>query len=82
MPISATCTLGRDVHILPLPSLVTSAIVPVSATPKLTPVMPMSASRNFWRSVRRAVLHSSSTSSEGRVFSFSAKISDTWRRLL
>ena len=34
----------------PLPSLVTSTTVPVSATAKLAPVIPMSAWRNFSRS--------------------------------
>ncbi len=38
----------------PLPSLVTSTIVPVSATAKLAPLIPMSAARNFSRSCPRA----------------------------
>src|SRR5262249_32476855 len=38
----------------PLPSLVTMIEVPVSATRKLAPVMPTSASRYFWRSTWRA----------------------------
>ena len=49
-PITATCTRGSEVTMRPLPSLVTSTTVPVSATAKLAPVIPMSASRNFSRS--------------------------------
>ena len=50
MPAMATCTRGMDVHMRPLPSLVTSTTVPVSATMKFAPVMPMSAVMNFSRS--------------------------------
>ncbi len=46
----------------PLPSLVTSTRVPVSATAKLAPVMPMSAWRNFCRSSFRATAVSTSGS--------------------
>ena len=46
IPMSATCTRGIVVTMRPLPSLVTRQIVPVLTTPKLAPVMPMSARRN------------------------------------
>ena len=49
IPITTTCTGGMLVTSLALPSLVTVQIVPVSATPKLAPVMPMSAVKNFSR---------------------------------
>ena len=39
------CTGGSDVDSRPLPSLVTSTTVPVSATAKLQPVMPTSAAQ-------------------------------------
>ena len=51
MPITTTWTGGTLVTSLALPSLVTVAIVPVSATPKLAPVIPICAARNF--SLRR-----------------------------
>ena len=51
IPITTTCTGGTLVTSRALPSLVTVQIVPVSATPKLAPVMPMSAFKNF--SLRR-----------------------------
>ena len=54
MPISATCTRGSDVVSRPLPSLVVMQTLPVAATPKLPPEMPMSACRNPLRSTRRA----------------------------
>jgi hypothetical protein len=47
---------------LALPSLVTVATVPVSAIPKLAPVMPMSAVRNFSRRRLRAKEPRASTS--------------------
>ena len=47
MPMIATCTLGRDVHRRPLPSLVTSTSEPVSATAKFTPEIPMSAAQEL-----------------------------------
>ena len=47
MPIIATCIRGTEVHIRPLPSFVTKVMVPVSATAKLAPVMPISALANF-----------------------------------
>ena len=50
----------------PLPSLVTSTTVPVSATAKLAPVMPMSASRNFCRSSVLATFVSTSGSASKR----------------
>ena len=43
MPISATCTRGSVVVSRPLPSFVVMQTLPVSATPKLPPEMPMSA---------------------------------------
>ena len=45
IPMIAMCTGGSDEHMRPLPSFVTSTIVPVSATAKLTPVIPTGASR-------------------------------------
>ena len=63
IPMIATWTRGIDVHILPLPSLVTSTSVPVSATRKLAPVIPMSASMNLPRSSPRAAAVSSSARS-------------------
>ena len=54
MPISATCTRGSVVVSRPLPSFVQMQRLPVSATPKLPPEMPMSALRNPARSRRRA----------------------------
>ena len=54
MPISATWMRGTDVDRRALPSFVCTTRVPVSATPKLTPVMPASAARNRSRSASRA----------------------------
>ena len=48
------CSLGRADVSRPLPSFVTSTIVPVSAIAKFAPEMPTSASANFCRSARRA----------------------------
>src|SRR5918995_382406 len=62
IPITTTCTGGTLVTSLALPSLVTVATVPVSATPKLAPVMPMSAVRNFSRRRLRAKEPRASTS--------------------
>ena len=50
----ATWMRGSDVDRRPLPSLVQMQTLPVSATPKLTPLMPMSAWRKALRSTRRA----------------------------
>ena len=50
IPMMATCMRGIDVHMRPLPSLVTRTTVPVSATTKLAPVIPISASTNLPRS--------------------------------
>ena len=51
----ATWIRGSDVDRRPLPSLVQMQMLPVSATPKLTPVMPMSALAGTpCRSTRRA----------------------------
>ena len=55
----------------PFPSLVTSTMVPVSATAKFAPVMPMSAWRNFWRSSALAILvNASGSAATGRFSSF------------
>ena len=62
MPITATWRRGSVVTMRPLPSLVTRTTVPVSATAKLAPVMPMSAWRNFSRSSARAAAVSTSGS--------------------
>ena len=56
------CTRGSVVQKRPLPSLVTSTSVPVSAAAKFTPVMPMSARRNSPRSRSRAHAVSASRS--------------------
>ncbi len=40
IPMTAMCTGGSDEHMRPFPSFVTRTIVPVSATAKLTPVIP------------------------------------------
>ena len=50
MPMIATCVFGIEVDMRPLPSLVTRTSVPVSATRKLVPVTPISATMNFLRS--------------------------------
>ena len=57
-------TSGRVVHIRPLPSDSTTDTVPVSATAKLTPLIPTRAPRNSLRRCRRAVSASSLGSSE------------------
>src|SRR5438128_748524 len=44
--MTATCTRGSVVTIRPLPSFVTRTTVPVSATAKLAPGIPMSACRH------------------------------------
>src|SRR6266542_1556557 len=61
--MSAMWTGGTCVDIRPLPSFSTRHSVPVSATAKLTPEIPASASKNFLRRTRRAIAVSSSTSS-------------------
>ena len=62
MPITATWMRGRAVTRRALPSFSTTQIVPVSATPKLTPEMPMSALANTSRSRVRAWATSASRS--------------------
>ena len=47
MPIIATCTRGIVVDRRPLPSLVQMQMLPVSATPKFTPLMPRSAAEEL-----------------------------------
>jgi hypothetical protein len=49
MPMSAMWIGGMVVTMRPLPSLVTRQMPPVSATPKLTPLMPISAVRKTSR---------------------------------
>ncbi len=61
MPVMAMWTFGTVVHRRPLPSFSTRHSVPVSATAKLTPERPMSASENFRRSTVRPIWISSST---------------------
>ena len=46
---------GTVVLMRPLPSFSTSNKVPVSATAKLTPETPTSASMNFFRRIRRPI---------------------------
>ena len=55
MPTSATCTRGAVVQKRMFPSFSTNTTVPVSATRKLAPLMPMSALANFSRSAWRAI---------------------------
>ena len=63
MPTKTICTLGNESTMRPLPSLVTSVTDPVSATAKLHPRMPTSASMNSWRRIlRRKCVISSGTS--------------------
>ena len=62
-PITVTSTSGSVVHMRPLPSDSTTQTVPVSATAKFAPEMPMRASRNFARRCRRAASASASGSS-------------------
>ena len=54
MPMSATCTRGTVVVSRPLPSFVQMQRLPVSATPKLPPEIPMSALRKPARRRRLA----------------------------
>jgi hypothetical protein len=65
-----------------LPSFSTMTIVPVSAMPKLTPLMPTSAEANRSRSVSRAVLVSSPMSSVGGIPSSVVKSCATCRFVL
>src|SRR5919206_116920 len=62
IPITTTCTGGTLVTSRAFPSLVIVAMVPVSATPKFAPVMPMSAARNFSLRRLRAKVPRASTS--------------------
>src|SRR5215212_4579124 len=71
MPTTATCRSGMVEHIRPLPSLVTMTSVPVSATRKLPPVIPISALKNFSRRVSRAIRASSIGSVGALISSFS-----------
>ena len=76
-PMRATWIRGSEVTIRPLPSLVTSTTVPVSATAKLAPVIPMSAWRNFSRRAFRATAVRTSGSASNRPFSSREKSSAT-----
>ena len=60
---NASLMLGADIDMRMFPSFSTRRKEPVSTTPKLTPVTPMSASMNARRSTRRAMPASSWTSS-------------------
>jgi len=62
----------------PLPSLVISTTVPVSATAKFAPVIPRSAWRNFSRSSPRAIRVSASGSGSAGRLSSRVKSSATW----
>ena len=62
IPITATWMRGRAVTRRALPSFSTTQIVPVSATPRLTPEMPMSAAAKTSRSRVRACATSASRS--------------------
>jgi hypothetical protein len=61
----AMCVRGRLVVSRTLPSFSRIKIVPVSATPKLTPLMPTSAAAKRSRRTLRAVPVKTSTSSVG-----------------
>ena len=54
IPIQAMCSGGSETPKSAFPSLVQTTIPPVSATAKLTPVIPASASRNRLRNSFRA----------------------------
>ena len=54
IPITVISTRGSVRHIRPLPSDSTTAIVPVSATPKFAPETATGTERNFSRRCRRA----------------------------
>ena len=58
MPTRATWILGSEVTSRAFPSLVISAMLPVSATAMLAPEIPMSAARNVGRSCSRATFTS------------------------
>src|SRR5208337_4841034 len=55
IPTSATCTLGTVVQKRMFPSFSTNTTVPVSATRKLPPLIPMSALANLSRRTWRAI---------------------------
>ena len=59
IPITLMSTSGSVVHMRPLPSDSTTETVPVSATAKLTPLIPTRALKNSLRRCRRAVSASS-----------------------
>ena len=72
IPISAMCVRGTLVVSRAFPSFSRIRIVPVSATAKLTPLMPRSASAKRRRSAWRAAAVNAAASSEGSIPSFSA----------
>ena len=84
MPIMATWMRGVVVVNRPLPSLVTRQMLPVSATPKLTPLIPISACKKSARSMRRAraVMLGTSARSASVALSFSRNRPATCCRLL
>ncbi len=82
MPVTAMCTGGTVVDMRPLPSFSTSSRVPVSATAKLTPETPISASKNFCRRVRRPIWMSWSTSLVYSTPSLSVNREATWPAFL
>ena len=63
IPITVTSTSGSVVHMRPLPSDSNTQTVPVSATAKLAPLIPMRADRNLARRCRRAASASAAGSS-------------------
>ncbi len=79
---TAICTRGMIVHRSPLPSLVTSTIVPVSAATKFAPVMPRSASRNRARRWSRAHAVIASASTGNGPFAWVSSTLATWPSVL
>jgi hypothetical protein len=77
MPVMPMCIRGAEVQRRPLPSLVKITRVPVSATTKLAPLMPRSASMNLSRSTVRAVAAMWKMSSSYGMPSFSVNSSAT-----
>ena len=77
MPVIPMCILGAEVQSRPLPSLVTITRVPVSATTKLAPLIPRSASMNLSRRATRAAAAITSMSSLYGTPSLSANSSAT-----
>src|SRR5437899_1988130 len=80
--MSATWARGRLVVSRAFPSFSRMRIVPVSATAKLTPEIPRSASAKRRRNACRAAAASVVTSSEGAIPSFSANSAAIWALVL